>query len=170
VATLGVIEVENSAIFEKMQPKAKVTMTVSDDVWRRRDCGWCHTMRFVQRGNVCAPLNSTLQVESVMKEAIVAAPMMASEALPVLEISLAHLARASGSMENNLRVRACDAIPGMGKEAGALCVCVWRCWQIRLAEERIAEEELLADIAIEEDDDGEKRERSSLAGDVLRWF
>ena len=29
VATLGVVEAENPAIFEKMQPKAKVALTVS---------------------------------------------------------------------------------------------------------------------------------------------
>ena len=45
------------------------------------------------------------QVESVMKEAATAAPMETSDLVPVPEISLDHLAKASGSMENNLRVR-----------------------------------------------------------------
>lgn len=93
VATLGVVEVECPAIFEKMQPKAKVAMTV----------------------------------ESVMNEAVAALPMVTSELVPLQDVSLENLAKASGSMENNLR--------------------------IRLAEEKIAEEELMADIAMEEDDD-----------------
>jgi hypothetical protein len=39
-----------------------------------------------------------------MKEAATAAPMETSDLVPVPEISLDHLAKASGSMENNLRV------------------------------------------------------------------
>jgi hypothetical protein len=45
-----------------------------------------------------------LQVESVMKEAVVAQPMEASELLSLQDVDLGHLAKASASMENNLRV------------------------------------------------------------------
>ena len=47
-----------------------------------------------------------LQVESVMKEAVVAQPMEASELLSLQDVDLGHLAKASASMENNLRVDA----------------------------------------------------------------
>ena len=47
----------------------------------------------------------TLQVESVMKEAAVAVPMQTSELLLVQDVGLEQLAKASASMENNLRVR-----------------------------------------------------------------
>ena len=40
---------------------------------------------------------------------------------------------------------------------GCFVVCDFGSWdsQVRMVEEKIAEEELLADIALEEDDDGE---------------
>jgi hypothetical protein len=47
----------------------------------------------------------TFQVESVMKEAAVAVPMQTSELLLVQDVGLEQLAKASASMENNLRVR-----------------------------------------------------------------
>jgi hypothetical protein len=46
-----------------------------------------------------------LQVESVMKDAVAAQPMETSELLSLQEVDLSHLAKASASMENNLRVR-----------------------------------------------------------------
>jgi len=94
VATLGVVETESPAIFERMQPRAKVVLTV----------------------------------ENIMRTAATARPMEPAELLPMQEVGLDRLARASATMENNLRVR--------------------------IAEDKIADEDLLADIALEEDDDG----------------
>ncbi len=54
---------------------------------------------------VAAAVTIQLQVESVMKEAVVAQPMETSELLSLQEVDLSHLAKASASMENNLRVR-----------------------------------------------------------------
>jgi hypothetical protein len=96
----------------------------------------------------------TFQVESVMKEAAVAVPMQTSELLLVQDVGLEQLAKASASMENNLRVRI------IALHLSVLCVrghcmpVIVNMWQVRIAEEKIADEELLADIAMLEDDDG----------------
>jgi hypothetical protein len=42
-----------------------------------------------------------------MNEAVAALPMVTSELVPLQDVSLENLAKASGSMENNLRVRTC---------------------------------------------------------------
>lgn len=89
-----------------------------------------------------------------MKEAAVAVPMQTSELLLVQDVGLEQLAKASASMENNLRVRIVALYLSVLRVRGRYMRVIVCIWQVRIAEEKIADEELLADIAILEDDDG----------------
>lgn len=107
VATLGVVEAEAPAIYEKMQPRAKVALTVRSDLLVLL----LLLLPWATSGFAAAVMTKRFQVESVMKEAAVVVPLETSDLDSVQEIDLGHLAKASASMENNLRVRTTGIAP-----------------------------------------------------------